>query len=374
MKKKLKVALVHDYLITFGGAERVLIALHKIWPKAPVFVAICKPKMMGQSWRNFADWKIQTSWFQKIPFASKLISPLRFLLPLIWESFDFSDYDLVISSSAWAMSKGVLTKPETLHLCYCHTPPRFLYQYPEARKFTHFWLVRFYALIINHFLRIYDFISSQRVDVFVANSRQVALRIKKFYRKKALVVNPPINLPKTISNKKGNYFLFVSRLVSYKHPQLAIKACAKLNLPLKIVGDGPLAGEVKKLAKNFQQIEYLGKVSDQKLNQLYENCRTVIFPAEDEDFGIVPLEAAGFGKPVIALYSGGTRETVIEGKTGLFFFKPTVNALVKALKKFQKIENQFLAQEIRKEAEKRSFKNFKKLIFKIIKQELSKKV
>jgi len=365
MKKNLRVAIVHDYLITFGGAERVLIALHEIWPEAPVFVAICNPKMMGGAWKNFADWKIKTSWFQKLPWSGKLISPLRFLLPLIWESFDFSQYDLVISSSAWAMAKGVLTKPDSLHLCYCHTPPRFLYHYPEARKFTQHKLIKIYAALVNHFLRIYDFVSSQRVDFFVANSKEVALRIKKFYRREAKVVNPPINLPAKLSFKKEDYFLFVGRLVSYKHPELAIRACGRLGLSLKIAGEGPLKTEVKKIAKKYPKIEYLARVSDKKLHQLYENCRAVIFPVEDEDFGIVPLEAAGFGKPVIALYSGGAKETVIENKTGVFFRKPTVSSLAKALEKFQKIEGQFDPKIIRKEAEKRSSANFKKSILEV---------
>ena len=368
--RKLKVALVHDYLVTFGGAERVLLALHEIWPEAPVYLALVDPKALGKHWAYFKGWDLRPSWFQKIPGARKLISPLRFLLPLVWESFDFSAYDLVISSSAWAIPKGIIAKPDTLHICYCHTPPRFLYYYPGARPWQKYWPVRVYAAVVNHFLRFWDYLSSQRVDYFLANSQEVAARIKKFYRREAVVIPPPViqKLPTTNiqapTTVQQSFYLYVSRLVAYKHPELAIKACQQLGRKLVIVGDGPMRKQVEALAQQEGKINYLGRISDRKLWQLYQRCRAVIFPVEQEDFGIVPLEAAAFGKPTIAYYSGGAKETVLEGKTGLFFRQLTVESLVAAIKKLE--ATSFSAADCRRWARKFSETQFKTQILALV--------
>jgi glycosyltransferase involved in cell wall biosynthesis len=359
----MKVAIIHDYLIDFGGAERVLLALTEIWPKASVYTAIVdKEKILH--WDKFSKLNIKTSWFQKIPGASRLISPLRFLLPLVWESFDLSSYDLVVSSSSWAMSKGVITGPSSKHVCYCHTPPRFLYHYPEARKWTRYWPVKVYASLVNHHLRQYDFTTSQRVDKFVANSKNVAGRIKKFYRRDCQVVYPPINLPpkSKVTGKHQGYYLYYGRLISYKYPDLAIKACQKLGRKITIVGGGPLYQELKKLAGKDKNASLLGRVSDQKLDQLIANCRAVILPLKDEDFGMVYIEAQGYGKPVIALNSGGAKEAVLAGKTGVFFEKPTTASLAKAVLQFEKTEKSFKTGDIRAFAENFSKERFKKEI------------
>lgn len=363
----MKVALVHDYLIDFGGAERVLMALHNIWPEADVYVSIYNAEGLGETQKIFKDWKIKTSWFNKIPLSKRLISPLRFLLPLVWRSFDFSEYDLVVSSSAWAMSKGIKTKGKTKHVCYCHTPPRFLYHYPEARRYTHYLPVRIYAAIVNHLLRFYDYLTSQKVDLFIANSNQVAGRIRKFYRRESVVVNPPIDLPEKISASNEDYYLFISRLVSYKHPDLAAEACGQLGLKLVIAGDGPLRQEVEGLAKKYKNVNYLGRVSDSKLKELYENCKCLIYPVESEDFGMVPLEAAGFGKPVIAFYSGGAKETVVEGVSGLFCEDFSLESLKNKITEFEEKKYKFDPQKIRFQAEKRSYSNFSRNILKAIK-------
>lgn len=190
----MKVAIVHDYLIDFGGAERVLLVLHEIYPKAPIYVSIYRPKLLGNFKENFKNANIRQSWFGKLPFAEKLISPLRFLLPLIWKSFDLKNYDLIISSSSWAITKGFDKKKNALEICYCHTPPRYLYGYDTSRKFKGLMrnLVSVYSAIVNHFMRIYDFKQAQKVDYFVANSKEVARRIEKFYRREAIVIYPPI--------------------------------------------------------------------------------------------------------------------------------------------------------------------------------------
>jgi glycosyltransferase involved in cell wall biosynthesis len=370
--KDLKIALVHDYLVAFGGAERVLIALHEIWPDAPVYLAIKDKEKLGDNWQFFQDWDIRTSWFQKVPGASKLISPMRFILPLIWESFDFSDYDLVITSSAWAMPKAIVTKPETTHICYCHTPPRFLYGYPLSRHWMKYWPVRVYSAIINHFLRPYDYISSQRVDHFISNSHEVAGRIKKFYNRKATVIQPPINQPKTGTKEKKSkekFYFFASRLSSYKHPEIAIKACQQLGRKLYVSGSGPLQEKVEALCAQSEKTEYLGRVSDEKLWQMYRDCQAFLHPIESEDFGMMPLEAASMGTPTIAYYSAGAKETVKEGETGLFFHELTSKSLARAIKKF---ENQSFSKEICKQWSQQFSKDkFKRRIKEFVSKKLA---
>lgn len=368
--------MVHDYLVDFGGGERVLLALHELWPKSPVYLAVADSQKMGEWWELFADWDIKVSWFQKLPKASSLISPLRFLLPLIWESFDFSRFDVVISSSAWGMAKSVVTSKDTVHICYCHTPPRFLYGYPQTRKWTKYPPVAFYSFLVNHFLRFYDFATSQRIDLFVANSKEVAARIKKFYRKEAVVVYPPVDIPKASvlkSIRQENFYLYVGRLVSYKHPDLAVEAFLQMNKRLIVVGQGPLQREVEELAKKNSLIKVLGSISDRELFSLYRSCKALIFPVEQEDFGIVPVEAQGFGKPVIALRSGGTKETVVDKKTGVFFEKPTVEGLKEAVLNFEKREKEFNPSAIRRWAEKFSKKRFQKRMLEIVKREIEKR-
>ncbi len=334
--KKPRVALVHDYLVTFGGAERVLVALHEIWPTAPVYLLAVDKHRLGQHWSLFRNWDLRPSWWQKLPFSSQLISPFRFLLPYIWESFNLNDYDLVVSSSAWAMSKAVLTLPGSKHICYCHTPPRFLYHYPGARLKKK-GLIRWYATIVNARLREYDYISSQRVDALVANSHEVAERIQKFWRRTAKVIPPPIDYPKILTRQpKKDFYLYVSRLVAYKHPFLAIKACQQLGRKLVIVGSGPLASKVKQMAANNPNIDYRGHVDDISLQRLYQQARAVIFPVESEDFGMVPLEAAAWGTPTIAYFSGGAKETILPQKTGLYFHKLTSQTLLVTLRRFEK--------------------------------------
>lgn len=373
--KKPKVALVHDYLIDYAGAERVLSALKEIYPQAPVYVSIYKPHLLGPFKNKVKDWEIKTSWFQKIPYAEKLISPLRFLLPLIWESFDLKDFDLVISSSSWAMPKGVITSPNTLHLCYCHTPPRNLYGYSTARPWQKYWLVRVYTKITNGFMKKYDWTSSSRVDYFIANSKEVQGRIKRFYQRDSVVINPPVEIPEKIKKgkvDKNSPYFFVSRLVAPKNVDWAIKACGELKRPLLVAGGGPLASLVEGLVARYPSVKYLGRITDAELKKQYTQCRAVIFPVQEEDFGIVPIEAASFGKPVVAYYSGGAKETVKEGETGVFFKKPGVEALKKAILRFEKEEKGFDSQRIRNWAKGFSKERFKKEIKEFVKEKNKK--
>lgn len=364
----MKTALVHDYLGEFGGAERVLEALSEIYPRAPIYTAFFR---RGAAWERFKNRDIRVSWAHYIPgFSRFLYSPLRFLAPLIWSSFDFSSYDVVITSSSWYVTKGMRKGQQTVEICYCHTPPRYLYGYQTAVDWKKWWLVRVYAGIVNHFMRLYDWDASQRVDWFIANSEEVAARIKKFYRREAKVIYPPVELkvPRVsqVAQVPRAYYLVVSRIVGGKGLDLSVEAANKLKVPLKIAGSpAGYSGTYEELKKKAgPTVEFLGFVSDEELASLYAGAKAFLALARDEDFGITPVEAMAAGTPVIAFKGGGYLETVIEGKTGTFFEDYTTDGLVKAIKKFGKMK--FLTSDIREHAEKFSKERFKKEIIEFV--------
>lgn len=379
----MKVALVHDYLREYGGAERVLEALHEIFPDAPVYTFYVNLEAMGQNGKRFKDWKIIPSWFQKFPFANKLLSPFRIFGPMGFESFDLSEYDLVISSSsATHLAKAVITKPETLHISYIHTPPRFLYGYVTSFNYKKHWWTRIGGELINHFMRIYDFEVSQRPDILVANSKNIQARIKKFYRRDSVVIYPPVDRSEFSRQssairqsesrrlKADSYFLVLNRLVRGKGTEIIVEACSKLGLPLKIAGTGPELDNLKKIAG--KNVQFLGWVSDGERVKLLQEAKALIVASEDEDFGITSIEAQAAGTPVIAPASGGFLETVVDGKTGLLYGGPgmvNVDELVKVLGEFR--EEQFSAEDLRKNAEKFSKERFKKEILELVEENLT---
>lgn len=364
----MKVALVHDYLKEYGGAERVVEALHEIWPEAPLYTSFVDHEGMGGPangragfWERFKDWDIRTSFCQKIPYFAKFASPLRFLIPWIWESFNFDEYDLIISSAGSYITKGILTRADAVHICYCHTPPRALWGLPTASNWKNSFFGRLLVPLMTHNLRQYDFLAAQRVDYFIANSENTKERIKKFYKREATVIYPPVNevlVPPSRNASAGKYYLAVGRLSREKRIDLAIEVCKKLNLPLKIVGTGIEEESLKKISG--ERIEFLGKISDEELSKVYTQAKALIFTAEEEDFGIVPVEAMAHGRPVIAIRQGGVKETVIDGKTGLFFNELTAESLEAAIKKFEKMK--ISSEDCRKQAEKFSKERFKKEI------------
>jgi glycosyltransferase involved in cell wall biosynthesis len=358
----MKIALVHDFLREYGGAERVVEAMHEIWPEAPLYTSFVDWGNLGDQGVRFKNWDIRPSWVQHNWLVKKYHSPLRFLAPKIWESFDLSGYDVVISSSGWFMCRGVTVKKPAVHICYIHHPPRNLYGYATGSDLTKYWPVRFYATIINFFLRHYDFETAQKVDYFVANSEETARRVKKFYRRDSIVIYPPVEIPSVKSKQKREYFLCVGRLTYAKRVDLAIAACNKLKLPLKIAGTGKEEAYLRSIAG--PTIEFAGGVSDRELAQLYAGAKAFIFCALDEDFGIVPVEAMGHGVPVIALAQGGVLETVADGKTGVLCHEPTVENVVSAIKKFLRIKKDWCpacvaqAQKFSKERFKKELQNF----------------
>ena len=357
----MKVALVHDYLSEFGGAERVLLALTEIYPKAPIYTAFYRKDLAA--YERFKDKKIITSWAQKVPgFSKYLYSPLRFLAPNIWNSFTFEEYDVVISSSSWYVTKGFEKKGKAKEICYCHTPPRWLYGYRTSINWQKYWLVRVYGNIVGHFMRHYDFEAAQKVDEFVCNSEEVKKRIKKFYRREAKVIYPPVELPEVSGVKKEDYYFISSRIVGGKGLELAIKTAKKHKLKLKIAGQAAgYGGEYEKLRKmGGERVEWLGRVSDKQLAKLYAEARAFLALAQQEDFGITPVEANLMGTPVVAFKGGGYLETVVEGKTGVFFEEYSVKGLSRAISKLNRLK--IRKEDCIKQAKKFSKERFKREI------------
>ena len=338
--KKLKVALVHDYLAEYGGAERVLEALHQIFPDAPLYTAFVDKERLGVNWQRFSNWQIYESWLTKVPFYKKFFSPLRLFAPSYFKSFDLSKYDLVISSTNAYFAKAVTVGDKQKHICYCHTPARSLWGYTTQTNWKKNPVTRFFGTLINHYLRVVDVkVARCNVGTFIANSKETQRRIAKFYKLPSQVIYPPINLKlpqKLTPVSKRSYYLYVNRLALAKHPELAVKVTTKLKLPLKVVGTGKMLPVLKEMAGEF--VKFLGFVTDQKLRQLYANAKALIYPVEDEDFGIVPVEAMAFGTPVIAHASGGPLETVVDGKNGVLFDELDEVGLEKAVKRLEKLK------------------------------------
>ena len=347
----MRVAIVHDYLTQFGGAERVLMAISEIFPDAPIFTLLYNERSTGHV---FKDKQIYTSFLQKLPWSHKTFRFLPWLMPLAIEQFDLAAFDIVISVST-SYAKGILTKPHTKHISYCSTPPRYLWHetHESLDEFAVPDFVKPFIPMILSYLRVWDFDASSRVDDFIANSENVKQRIKKYYNRDSFVIHPPVEAEKfVLSNKSREYFLMVGRMVPYKKFDLVIKSFKKLKLQnakprLLIIGDGPERQYLKRLVSGSRNIHFLGLVSDSKLPQYYARAKAVIFPQE-EDFGIVPLEAMASGTPVIAYRAGGALETIKENETGIFFDKQSFDSLIEALEKFETMK--FDPMSVRKHA------------------------
>ena len=325
----MRVALVHDYLNQYGGAERVLEEMHALWPDAPVYVAIHDPARMPATYRG---WDIRASALNLIPFANRKHQALLPLLPHAFEGMDLSDYDLVVSSSS-GFAHGVLTGPQQAHLCYCHSPPRFLWDYHAyARRERMGGVLR--ALVSPHLarLRVWDRVSAERADAWVATSGVVRDRIAKYYGKPSEILPPPVPVSRfEVGDGRGGYILMLMRLVGWKRPDLVVEACNRLGLPLVVAGDGREMPRLRAMAG--PTVRFVGRVGNEEMRDLYRDCRVFVLPAE-EDFGITPLEAMASGRPVLALGRGGALDTVKPGVTGAFFAEQTTECLVEALSAF----------------------------------------
>lgn len=363
----MKVALVYDRINKWGGAERVLQALHELFPNAPIYTSVYHPERAG--WAKNLD--INPSFLQKFPHIVTNHELYPFLMPVAFERFSFAEYDIVISLTSEA-AKGIIVKPGTVHISYCLTPTRYLWSgYEEYFKDKS---LRFFSWPIISYLQRWDRIAAKRPDILIAISREVQRRIRNYYDREADVIYPPVEVGRqVISNKKQvtskmteSYFLIVSRLskfTKYKRIDLAIKACNELKLPLKIIGEGSWKKDLERMAG--PTITFIGKVDDKKLRAYYQNCTALIFPAM-EDFGLTIVEAQSFGKPVIAFRGGGALETIREGKTGLFFDSQTKESLIHSLQLFDKM--QFDPQASVRNAEQYSFGKFKAAFLKLVHQ------
>ena len=325
----MRVAIVHDYLAQAGGAERVIEAMHALWPDAPIYTSIYDPDATLPSFRQM---DIRTSFLQAFKVARKAKTHKLMLpfFPAAFEHFDMSGYDVVISNTT-SFAKGVITGPETCHICYCHTPARFAWRYHEYVSQGSFGrMARRVLPFMVHRLRQWDLSAASRVDFFLSNSYNIARRVQKYYGRTSDVLYPPVETSRfhIAPTPRADYYLVVSRLLGYKRVDLAVEACTRLNLPLKIVGGGPDKERLQALAG--PTVEFLGRVGDGEVEELLAHCRAFIFPGE-EDFGIAPVEAMASGRPVIAYGWGGATETVVDGETGVFFHEPTTDALVDAM-------------------------------------------
>lgn len=342
----MKIALVHDYLVQYGGAERVLEAFAELFPYAPIYTLIHDKEAMHGA---FEGKRIRTSFLQGMPLARRNHRLFPPLMPLAIEQFDFSPYDIVLSDSS-SYAKGIITRPETLHICYMHTPMR--YAWDDCQKYTEdFGFPSFVKRLVPFFMnpiRIWDKASADRVDRFIANSQFVAKRIRKYYRQDSLVIHPPVNTDRFFVAKpedRKDYFLMVGRLIAYKRHDIAIEAFNRLKLPLKIIGRGPEYDRLKRIAG--PTVEFLGRVPEEDLPKYYAECRGFIFPQE-EDFGIVAMEAFASGRPLIAYRGGDIVEHMEEGKTGVFFGEQSAGAIIEAVRTFR--DNAYDPEYIRSRA------------------------
>ena len=352
----MRVAIIHDHLVQKGGAEAVLQVFQNIFPEAPIFTLVYDKEKMD---KDFVEGNIKTSFIQKFPGGVRFFKWFLLLMPLATEKYNLNDYDVVISNSS-AFAKGVITRPETLHLCYCHTPTRYLWtdSHLYIKELPHSGFVKSIVSLFLPRLRVWDRMAAGRVDKFIANSKTVQKRIAKYYGKESQVIYPPIDVSKfRIFPAQENYFLAGGRLVAYKRFDLIVQAFNKLNIPLKIFGDGPELEKLKKMAK--PNIEFLGKVSEEKRAELYGKCQAFIHPQE-EDFGMMVVEAMASGRPVLAYNKGGALETVIPGKTGEFFDHQGWEPLAHEIIKFK--PEKYNPEEIREHAKKFDVAEFKNKI------------
>ena len=334
----MKIALVHDYIKELGGAERVLKTLSEMYPDAPIYTAFSVRDSAAE--KEFRGKKIIESWLAPILKIWKLYSPLRFLIPVIWKSFDLSKFDLVITSSSWYVTRGFKVGKNTKVIDYCHTPPRWLYGYETSVGFTKYWPVKVYAAIVGHFIRIFDFKTAQSVNYFIANSKNTAERIKKFYRRDSTVIYPPCDVERIIETtknvKKETFFLIASRLTGAKGIEEAIRFSKKIGFKLKIVGEG--AGYSNILEKYKNEVEFLGRLTDEEHYKTYAKAKGFFALAKDEDFGMTVVEAQAAGTPVVAFNGGGFRESVINNETGILINEISESSIREAIKKVGEIK------------------------------------
>lgn len=325
-----KIALVHDYFIQMGGAEKVAEEMHKLFPTAPMFTTVDTRSNVPQTLKRS---KVYTSWMQNLPGIRKNFRHYFALYPLAVESLNLKEFDLILSSTS-GYAKGVRKRRGAKHICYCHTPMRWAWRYDDYAAREEFGGVKRMLLPpIMAGLRRWDLRAAEQPDYYIANSHNVAWRIKEIYGRESIVIPPPIDVNRFSPDEPDeDFYLILSRLISYKQLDLAIEACNKLNRRLIVIGDGPDRKRLEQLAG--KKTEFLGRQPDEIVTRYASRCRALLFPGE-EDFGMVPLEINASGRPVIAYRAGGALETVVEGETGMFFNQQSVDSIAEALEEFE---------------------------------------
>ncbi|MEA3449977.1 MAG: glycosyltransferase [Patescibacteria group bacterium] len=359
----MNVALIHDHLAQDGGAEKVLKVFSELFPKATIYTLLYKEKQVD---KYFKKHKIETSIIQKLPGGVSHYKWYMPFMPMAVEFFDLRKFDLVISDVS-AFAKGVITDADTPHICYCHTPTRYLWdythQYINELNYNKYFK-KVISLMLNY-IRLWDRSAADRVDYYIANSKTVRKRIKKYYRRDSTVIYPPVDVERfDVKASLGDYYLVGGRLAPYKRIDIAIETFKELGLKLKVYGDGVDLPRLKKIAGNSPYIEFLGRVKDKELPGLYASCLAFLYPQE-EDFGITAIEAMASGRPVIAYARGGARETVQAGINGEFFYEQSAQAIVRTLGNFN--PKKYHSQRIKQMAGQYSIERFKKEIMEFIK-------
>ncbi len=360
----MKVALIHYWLVNMRGGEKVLKALADLYPGADIYTHVASPELVA---KEFPGHRVIETGIARLPRAQKMYQSYLPFMPIALEQLDLSGYDLVISSES-GPAKGVIVGPDTHHICYCHTPMRYVWDmYPQYLAETS----RFKRLLMPwliHKLRLWDYSTAQRVDKFIANSHFVRSRIMKYYRRDAAVINPPVDIGQFyISTQPEDYYLMLGQLVGYKRADVAVKAFTESGRKLVVVGEGAELPRLKRMAG--PNIQFLGRQPSDAIAGLYSKCRALIFPGV-EDFGIVPLEAMASGRPVIAFGKGGALETVVHGKTGLLYQDASPAGLQNAVAEFESMSGIFQPDEIRAHALRFSTEVFKKNISAFIESEM----
>jgi glycosyltransferase involved in cell wall biosynthesis len=362
--KNPKVAIVHSHLVQYGGGEKTVEALLELFPDAPIFTGMYKPEAMSKfinSRKVITPGEGVNKLLTVFPIISKYFT---FLLPTTFESFDLSGYDVVISSCS-SYAKGVLTKPGQLHIAYIHTPPRFLYKYSVESTKRDFFIYKPVVMLVDHYLRIWDFLAAQRPDILITNSAAVRDRIRKFWRRDAKIIYPPVEIDYAKTSKPANnleqpYYVALGRFSAYKNFDLVVNGFNLTGMKIKILGSGFQGGALKKMARS--NIEFVDQPSDEEKHKILSGALGLIFPVTDEDFGIVPVEAMAHGVPVLAHRSGGPMETVIEGETGMFFDNLNLETFTSKLKEFDSLihKKHFDKEKIKKHAQKFSKERFQR--------------
>jgi glycosyltransferase involved in cell wall biosynthesis len=362
----MKVAIVHYWLVNMRGGEKVVEALCELFPQADIFTHVYDAEAMSPTIRSH---KVTTTFIQKLPQARKRYQSYLPLMPLALEQLDLRDYDVVISSES-GPAKGVLTRSDALHICYCHTPMRYVWDMYHDYLGGAGFLKRALMLPLIHYLKLWDFASAARVDHFIANSSFVAGRIAKHYRREAKVIHPPVATSDFVpSAAHDDFYLVMGQLVRYKRVDIAVEAFNRNGRRLVIIGAGETLDELKSLAR--PNVEVLGRQPFSVIKDHLSRCRALIFPGV-EDFGIVPLEAMASGKPVLAYQEGGALETVVDGVTGLFFDEQSAGALAEAVTRFEGAEKQFDPARIAAHAASFDHEVFKKRMAEFVEEALAK--